>query len=95
MHFSLCDFSEIAKPKVNKIAQFDPTHDDSAHAFRSLQIIMQNDSLRIEDMMSLVSHQLSIIKYVVLRRFFFSFSVLTVIWTWTRTSLDSVLTRTR
>ncbi len=25
LHFSLCDFSEIAKPKVNKIALFDPT----------------------------------------------------------------------
>ncbi len=25
MYFSLCDFSEIAKPKVNKIAKFDLT----------------------------------------------------------------------
>ncbi len=25
LHFSLCDFSEIAKPKVKKIALFDPT----------------------------------------------------------------------
>ncbi len=25
LHFSLCDFSEIAKPKINKIAQFDLT----------------------------------------------------------------------
>ncbi len=25
LHFSLCDVSEIAKPKVKKIALFDPT----------------------------------------------------------------------
>ncbi len=57
LHFTLCDFSEIAKPKVNKIALFDLTV-FAAHAFRSLQIIMQNDYLRIEDMLSLVSHKL-------------------------------------
>ncbi len=25
LHFSLCDFSESAKPKVNKMDTFDPT----------------------------------------------------------------------
>ncbi len=25
LHFSLCDFSEIAKPKINEMTQFDPT----------------------------------------------------------------------
>ncbi len=61
---------------------------------------MQNDYIRIEDMPSLVSHQLSIIKYVVLKKIFFSFSVLTVsfglglglglepLWTWTCLGLD-------
>ncbi len=39
---------------------------------------MQNYYIRIEDMPSLVSHQLSIIKYVVLKKIIFSFSVLTV-----------------
>ncbi len=57
LHFKLMYFSEIAKPKVNKITLFDPTV-LLAHAFRSLQIIMQNDYLRIEDMLSLVSHKL-------------------------------------
>ncbi len=52
---------------------------------------MQNYYIRIEDMPSLVSHQLSIIKYVVLKKIFYFFSVLTVsfglglepLWTWT------------
>ncbi len=58
--------------------------------FRSLQTIMQNYYIRIEDMPSLVSHQLSIIKYVVLKIFFFlCFDCLIWTWTWTRTSLDS------
>ncbi len=39
---------------------------------------MQNYYIRIEDMLSLVSHKLSIIKYVVLKKIIFSFSVLTV-----------------
>ncbi len=55
---------------------------------------MQNYYIRIEDMQSLVSHQLSIIKYVVLKKIIFSFSVLTVSFglglglepLWTRTS---------
>ncbi len=48
-------------------------------------------------MPSLVSHQLSIIKYVVLKKIFFflCFDRLIWTWTWTRTSLDSDLTRTR
>ncbi len=76
MHFSSCDFSEIAKPKVNSLIW---SYSVAAHAFRSLQIIMQNDYLRIEDMLSLISHKWSIIKYVVLMKIFFlSFSVLTV-----------------
>ncbi len=59
--------------------------------FRSLQTIMQNYYIRIEDMPSLVSHQLSIIKYVVLKKIFFflCFDRLIWTWTWTRTSLDS------
>ncbi len=64
--------------------------------FRSLQTIMQNYYIRIE---SLVSHQLSIIKYVVLKKIFFFLCfdrlIWTWTWTWTRTSLDSDLTRTR
>ncbi len=67
--------------------------------FRSLQTIMQNYYIRIEDMPSLVSHQLSIIKYVVLKKIFFFLCfdrlISTWTWTWTRTSLDSDLTRTR
>ncbi len=65
--------------------------------FRSLQTIMQNYYIRIEDMLSLVSHKLSIIKYVVLKKIFFflCFDRLIWTWTWTRTTLDSVLTRTR
>ncbi len=67
--------------------------------FRSLQTIMQNDYIRIEDMPSLVSHQLSIIKYVVLKKIFFFLCFDRLIWTWTwnwtRTYLDSDLTRTR
>ncbi len=39
---------------------------------------MQNYYIRIEDMPSLVSNKLSIIKYVVLKKIIFSFSVLTV-----------------
>jgi hypothetical protein len=40
---------------------------------------MQHVYLRIEDMLSLASHTLSIVKYVVLKRIlFFSISVLTV-----------------
>ncbi len=39
---------------------------------------MQNYYIRIEAMLSLVSHKLSIIKYVVLKKIIFSFSVLTV-----------------
>ncbi len=39
---------------------------------------MQNDYLRMEDLLSLASHKLSIIKYVVLKKIFLSFSVLTV-----------------
>ncbi len=58
--------------------------------FRSLQTIMQNYYIRIE---SLVSHQLSIIKYVVLKKIFFFLCfdrlIWTWTWTWTRTSLDS------
>ncbi len=50
-------------------------------------------------MPSLVSHQLSIIKYVVLKKIFFFLCfdhlIWTWTWTWTRTSLDSDLTRTR
>ncbi len=49
-------------------------------------------------MPSLVSHKLSIIKYVVLKKiifYFLCFDRLIWTWTWTRTSLDSVLTRTR
>ncbi len=53
-------------------------------------------------MPSLVSHKLSIIKYVVLKKIIFYFLCFnrliwtwTWTWTWTRTSLDSVLTRTR
>ncbi len=52
-------------------------------------------------MPSLVSHQLSIIKYVVLKKIFFFLCFDRLIWTWTwtwtwtRTSLDSDLTRTR
>ncbi len=66
-----------------------------------LQTIMQNYYIRIEDMPSLVSHQLSIIKYVVLKKIFFFLCFDRLIWTWTwtwtwtRTSLDSDLTRTR
>ncbi len=58
---------------------------------------MQNYYIRIEDMPSLVSHQLSIIKYVVLKKIFFflCFDRLIWAWTWTRTSLDSDLTRNR
>ncbi len=60
---------------------------------------MQNYYIRIEDMPSLVSHQLSIIKYVVLKKIFFFLCfdrlIWTWTWTWTRTSLDSVLTWTR
>ncbi len=66
---------------------------------------MQNDYIRIEDMPSLVSHKLSIIKYVVFKKIIFYFLCFDrLIWTWTwlgleplwtRTSLDSVLTRTR
>ncbi len=58
---------------------------------------MQNYYIIIEDMPSLVSHQLSIIKYVVLKKIFFflCFDRLIWTWTWTRTSLDSDLTRTR
>ncbi len=60
---------------------------------------MQNYNIRIEDMPSLVSHQLSIIKYVVLKKIFFFLCferlIWTWTWTWTRTSLDSDLTRTR
>ncbi len=67
--------------------------------FRSLQTIMQNYYIIIEDMPSLVSHQLSIIKYVVLKKIFFFLGfdrlIWTWTWTWTRTSLDSDLTRTR
>ncbi len=67
--------------------------------FRSLQTIMQNYYIRIEDMPSLVSHKLSIIKYVVLKKIFlflcFDRLIWTWTWTWTRTSLDSDLTRTR
>ncbi len=49
---------------------------------------MQNYYIRIEDMPSLVSHQLSIIKYVVLKKIFFflCFDRLIWTWTWTRTS---------
>ncbi len=50
---------------------------------------MQNLYIRIEDMPSLVSHQLSIIKYVVLKKIFFFLCFDHLIWTWTRTSLDS------
>ncbi len=52
---------------------------------------MQNYYIRIEDMPSLVSHQLSIIKYVVLKKIFFflCFDRLIWTWTWTQTSLDS------
>ncbi len=60
---------------------------------------MQNYYIIIEDR-SLVSHKLSIIKYVVLKKIIFFFLcfdrlIWTWTWTWTRTSLDSVLTRTR
>ncbi len=52
---------------------------------------MQNYYIRIEDMPSLVSHKLSIIKYVVLKKIFFflCFDRLIWTWTWTQTSLDS------
>ncbi len=67
--------------------------------FRSLQTIMKKYYIRIEDMPSLISHQLSIIKYVVLKKIFFFLCfdclIWTWTWTWTRTSLDSDLTRTR
>ncbi len=60
---------------------------------------MQNYYIIIEDMPSLVSHQLSIIMYVVLKKIFFFLCfdrlIWTWTWTWTRTSLDSDLTRTR
>ncbi len=49
-------------------------------------------------MLSHISHKLSIIKYVVLKKIIFYFLCFDrLIWTWTRTrtSLDSVLTRTR
>ncbi len=56
---------------------------------------MQNYYIRIEDMPSLVSHQLSIIKYVVLKKIFFFLCfdrlIWTWTWTWTLTSLDSNL----
>ncbi len=45
-------------------------------------------------MPSHISHKLSIIKYVVLKKIFFyflCFDCLIWTWTWTRTSLDSVL----
>ncbi len=49
---------------------------------------MQNYDIRIEDMLSPVSHKLSIIKYVVLKKIIFvSFGL--------GLDLDSVLTRTR
>ncbi len=52
---------------------------------------MQNYYIRIEDMPSLVSHKLSIIKYVVLKKIIFYFLcfdrlIWTWTWTWTRTS---------
>ncbi len=57
---------------------------------------MQNYYIRIEDMPSLISHQLSIIKYVVLKKIIFYFLCFDrLIWTWTRTSLDSDLSWTR
>ncbi len=60
---------------------------------------MQNYYIIIEDMPSLASHQLSIIKYVVLKKIFFFLCfdrlIWTWTWTWTRTSLDLDLTRTR
>ncbi len=46
---------------------------------------MQNYYIRIEDMPSLVSHQLSIIKYVVLKKIFFFLCFDRLIWTWTWT----------
>ncbi len=39
---------------------------------------MLNYYLRIEVMLSLISHKLAIVKYVVLKKIIFSFSVLTV-----------------
>ncbi len=49
-----------------------------------LQTIMQNYYIRIEDMPSLVSHKLSIIKYVVLKKIIFFFLCFDrLIWTWT------------
>ncbi len=55
---------------------------------------MQNYYIRIEDMPSLVSHELSMIKYVVLKKIFFFLCFDRLIWTWARTSLDLDLTRT-
>ncbi len=67
---------------------------------------MQNYYLRIEDMLSLVSYKLSIVKHVVLKKMlFFSFSVVTVSFGLgldldsnlfgLGLDLDSVLTQTR
>ncbi len=55
---------------------------------------MQNDYLRKEDMLSLVSHKWSIDKYVVLKKiiiFFLCFDCL--IWTWTWLRLEPLWTR--
>ncbi len=62
--------------------------------FRSLQTIMQNYYIIIEDMPSLVSHQLSIIKYVVLKKIFFFVCFDCLIWTWTWLGLEPLWTRT-
>ncbi len=55
---------------------------------------MQNYYLRIEDMLSLLSHKLSIIKYVVLKKIIFFFLCFhCLIWTWTWLGLEPLWTR--
>ncbi len=55
---------------------------------------MQNYYIRIEDMPSLISHQLSIIEYVVLKKIFFFLCFDRLIWTWTWLGLEPLWTRT-
>ncbi len=57
---------------------------------------MQNYYIRTEDMLSLVSHKLSIIKYVVLKKiifYFLCFDRLIWTWTWTWLGLEPLWTR--
>ncbi len=92
--------SKAGKIRVRTGRESDHLRWEPTRKITKLQTIMQNYYIRIEDMPSLVSHKLSIIKYVVLKKIIFFFLCfdrliwtrswlgLEPLWTWTCLGLD-------